>query len=349
MINTRTLSSLLLAVVCSSLLLAGCAPATRPVGETLVSPRTWPEPPATPRIRFESSFHAAEDLGIEKSFWRRLGEFITGADTTWMIRPMAVVTDPDGKRIHVADPGIRGVHRFDLENHRYKIIRRENNRPLPSPTGITRDVDGRIYVTDSVLATLFVLEPDGKFFTPVKLEVDLIQPTGIVSDPATGSLYIVDTGAHDIKVFSTNGKLLRQFGARGSGPSAFNFPTGIWLNADGHLLVTDSLNFRIQVLDTEGHFITRFGQAGDASGTLARPKGVATDSFGHIYVVDSIHHALQIFDLDGNLLLELGEQGHGAGQFWLPTGIFIAPDNRIYVSDSHNQRVQIFRYIGGKP
>ncbi|MFQ5645116.1 MAG: 6-bladed beta-propeller [Thiogranum sp.] len=338
----------LLALIIPGFLLGGCTPARNTTPDARVE-RVWPEPPARPRMRYVKSIYTAKDLGIEKSFWQRLGEFITGPSSTRLVRPMAVVVDSRNEIMYVADPGAHGVHRFNLRDSSYKLLYREENLPLTSPVGMALGSDSQVFITDSGLGQLFVATPEANFLAPVELEPEPQQPTGVLFEQATGHLYIVDTTAHAIKVYSDAGTLIRQFGRRGTGPGEFNFPTALWQNRQGQLLVTDSLNFRIQRLDTRGRFLGQFGQPGDASGDLSRPKGVATDRSGHIYVVDSMFHAFQVFDTTGELLLILGSQGHDAGEFWLPTGIFIAPDDSIYISDSHNRRVQIFRYIGGEP
>jgi len=348
MATQRILRFALLILISTSVLLGGCASTKNATPEVQVI-QVWPGPPAQPRIRYINSIYSAEDLGIKKSFWKQLGEFITGPSSTRLIRPMAVVVDTRNEIMYVADPGARGIHRFNLRDPSYKLLYRENNRPLSSPTGMTLGPDNQVFITDSGLGQLFVATPDANFLSPVKLEPEPQQPTGVFFEQETGDMYIVDTAAHAIKVYSRSGALIRQFGQRGSGPGEFNFPTALWQDQQGQLLVTDSLNFRIQRLDTQGQFLGEFGQPGDASGDLSRPKGVAADRSGHIYVVDSMFHAFQIFDDTGKLLFILGSQGHNAGEFWLPTGIFIAPDDSIYISDSHNQRVQVFRYIGGEP
>lgn len=344
----RIVSFTLLVLIGTGPFLSGCTTArnTTPV---MQAERVWPEPPAQPRIRHVKSVYSAEDLGIEKSFWKRLSEFITGPSSTRLVRPMAVVVDTHSEMVYIADPGARGIHRFDLSGSSYKLLYRENELPLPSPTGMALGPDNQVFITDSTLGRLYVATPDADFLSPVNLQSELQQPTGVVFDLETEQLYITDTSAHAIKVFSGSGAFVQQFGQRGSGPGEFNFPTALWQDRQGQLLISDSLNFRIQRLNTRGEFISQFGQPGDASGDLSRPKGVATDRSGYIYVVDSMFHAFQIFDATGELLFILGSQGHGAGEFWLPTGIFITPDDSIYISDSHNQRVQIFSHIVGEP
>ena len=258
---------------------------------------------------------------------------------------MAVVESTED-RIFVADPGVRGVHLFDLNRNKYELILREGDMPFPSPVGLAAGPAGEVYVTDSQLAALYVIEPGDSHATKVSLDGLLAQPTGVAVDGASGRIYLVDTGSHEVKIFTRNGDLLRRIGGRGTGEGLFNFPTMVWSSAAGELLVSDSLNFRTQVFDADGGFLRQFGSAGDGAGSQPQSKGIATDSHGHVYVVDSMLHAVQIFDSDGRFLYRLGLLGDGVGEFWLPTGIFIGEKDTIYVADSYNARIQVFRYTG---
>ncbi len=334
-------------LVLSAALLAGC-PATAPVAEPASPPRVWPEPPEPPRLEYVRSFSRPADLGIKKTFLERLAEFIVGATDARLIRPMAVVETGDGT-LCVADPGARAVQCFDTRRGRYRLVRGENDAPLPSPVGLAAGARGEIYVADSALARVLVIEPGAKQARPVALQAELRQPTGLAFDPAARRLYVVDTAAHQVVVFGPDGRPTASIGRRGSGDGEFNFPTFIWREAGGRLYITDSLNFRIQMFDADGRFLGRFGRHGDATGDLSRPKGVATDRFGHVYVIDSMFHALQIFDRDGRFLLNVGGQGRAPGEFWLPAGVSVGDNDTLYIADSHNQRVQVLRYLGGQP
>jgi DNA-binding beta-propeller fold protein YncE len=292
------------------------------------------------------SFTGAEDLGIKKRFLQRLRVFVSGRSEERLVRPMAVVESP-GDRYFVADPGVRGVHLFDLRRGRYRLIRRENGDPLPSPVGLAAGLVGEVYVVDSRLAALYMIEPRGEVALKVPLDALISQPTGVALDKPSGRIYLVDTGSHEVKIFARDGALLRRVGGRGIGAGKFNYPTMIWMTDAGEFLVSDSLNFRTQVFDAEGNFLRQFGAAGDSAGFQPQSKGIATDSHGHVYVVDSTLHAVQIFDSSGTFLYRLGLRGDGAGEFLLPTGIFIGERDTIYVADSYNSRIQVFRYTGG--
>lgn len=333
-------------VLCLLLLqlaLGSCAPAT--VLPEQQSPLVWPdEIDAPPRVAFVKAFSRPDEFGIAKGLLQRVSEVFFGASDARLIRPMAVVVVKGV--VYVADPGARGVHRFDPVAERYDLIAGEGDAALPSPIGLARGSEGEVYVTDSELAQVLVIRPGAKAAVPVALP-HMGQPTGIAFDPESGRLYVVDTAAHRVNVFNRDGTTHASFGQRGKGDGEFNYPTLLWRDSKGQLYVTDSLNFRIQVFDAQGRFLKKFGQLGDGTGDNIRQKGVATDSYGHIYIVDALFNAIQIFDQNGGLLLSLGSLGSDVGEFWLPVGIFIGEEDLIYIADSYNQRVQILRYIGG--
>lgn len=337
------------ALLCATLLAAGCAPTAQiTLPGSLPTAQVWPEPPAAPRLGYVRSFSRPADLNIQKTFMERVAELFVGTSDARLIRPMAVVETGDGT-LFVADPGAKGVQSFDVKRGRYRLVQGTKDAPLPSPVGLAVGARGEVYVADSALRQVLVIEPGAEAATPLMLQAEIRQPTGLAYDPFSRQLYVVDTAAHQILVFSADGKHLASIGQRGNGDGEFNFPTMIWRDAERRLYVTDSLNFRIQMFDAQGRFLGRFGRHGDGTGDLSRPKGVATDHFGHVYVIDSMFHALQVFDRDGVFLLAVGGQGRAAGEFWLPTGLFVSDNDTIYIADSHNQRVQVLRYIGDQP
>ena len=175
--------------------------------------------------------------------------------------------------------------------------------------------------------------------------IALDQPTGIACNRTSGDVWVVETGAHQLLHFNSQGQLIARIGERGPGPGQFNFPTFIWIDQEGRIYLVDSMNSRIQLLDPAGAYLGSFGEPGDATGYMARPKGIATDSRGHIYVADALFHAVQIFDRQGNFLYSFGSQGQGTGEFWMPAGLYIDQQDHIYVADSYNGRVQMFELV----
>ncbi len=336
-------------VVLAALLLSnGCATTANDSKVQPAVARVWPEAPNEPRVRYVNAFSKPADLGISKGFFERLAEFFVGESDAHLVRPMAVVQTQDGT-VCVGDPGAKAVQCFDQKRGRYRFIQAAQDQPLPSPVGLAVGNHNEVYVADSVLAKILVIEPNAELATPILLNTQLKQPAGLVFDPVAQQLLVVDAAAHQIVIFGLDGQERARIGKRGNGDGEFNYPTHISRDQQGRLYVTDSLNFRIQILDQAGKFISKFGHNGNALGDMSRPKGVAVDRFEHVYVVDALFHALQVFDPQGVFLLDIGGQGQAAGEFWLPTGLFISDNNTIYIADAHNQRVQVLQYIGDKP
>jgi DNA-binding beta-propeller fold protein YncE len=328
------------------LLAYGCTgPAKENPDLTEIQRPVWPQPPEQARIEFIQAIAKPEDLGITPGFWGRVVGLFAGKENTRLIRPMAVVMTSD-EVMYVADPGAMVVHRFDVRRKTHDRLGLENKQSFSSPVSLAVDSEDRVYVSDSALNRIFLIEKQAKHAVPFKISIELDQPTGLTFDPANQRLYVVNTRRHQVLAFDNQGELLFDFGTRGAGAGQFNYPTQIWLDPSSERLwVTDSLNFRVQQFTADGQFTSSLFNVGDATGNLARPKGVATDSHGHIYVLDALLNTMQIFNQSGDLLLYLGQQGRGIGQFWLPVGIFIDNHNRIFVADSFNNRIQVFRLM----
>ena len=259
-----------------------------------------------------------------------------------MLRPYDVYAH-SGK-IYVTDPALSLVHIFDFKEKKYFSINKVKSQELISPIGIAVDEMGEVFISDSALRRVFVLDKSGKYIGEIGSEELYVRPTGIAIDDER--VYVVDTLGHQILVFSKKDRnLLFRIGKEGAENGNFHYPTQIVVGKEGLIYVTDSLNFRVQIFDRYGNFLSSFGKIGDTMGYFSKPKGIAVDSEGHIYVSDSQFDNIQIFDRDGKLLLVFGGSGSGLGHMSLPTGLFIDQQDQIYVADSYNRRIQIFQYL----
>jgi sugar lactone lactonase YvrE len=305
----------------------------------------WPPAPLQPRIRYEGAIASPDDIERKKGFWDKFWEFVRGEEEDDQRKPMAVTADSQGRLI-VADPAGKQIHVYDQQAGKYLRIL-DADVPLEQPMGVAVDAEDRIYVVDSALKKIFVFSREGDYQQSIGEPGQLQRPTNISVDKSRQLLYVVDTPAHDIKVFGlAAGALLRTVGERGRGQGEFNYPSYAAVDAAGRLYVNDAINGRIQMFDPDGTFVGLFGQFGDGSGDFSAPKGVAVDSEGHIYVADAGFDNIQIFDASGRLLLYFGGSGQAPGEFWMPTGLFMdQKSDRLYVADSYNKRVQIFQYL----
>ena len=302
----------------------------------------WPAPPERARVELLQVFRTPSELGIQRSFWRRIGDLLTGGHAVHLVRPAGIAAARN--LIAVADAGGDSVHLYDLERHRFRALSACGDATLREPVAVVFFND-RLYVSNAGTGRIEIFDRDGECAGGWTLDKGS-RPAGLVADAARARLYVADPGLHRVLVFDPSGAIIARIGQRGTGPGEFNYPGWLALDASGQLYVTDALNFRIQLFAPDGTLVSSFGHPGDGSGDFARPKGVGIDRDGHVYVVDALFDAVQIFDAQGHYLLGFGARGTREGQFWLPSGLAVDGD-RIYVVDSYNQRVQVFRYLGG--
>jgi DNA-binding beta-propeller fold protein YncE len=168
------------------------------------------------------------------------------------------------------------------------------------PHGSTIDRSGHLWVTDSGVAEgkteagkghqVFEFGPDGKVLRAFgKAGVsgsgpDLFdQPTDIAIG-RDGTIFITDSHRNGknnrVVKFSKDGKFLKEWGRKGSGPGEMSEPHTIAIDSQGRLFVGDRENNRIQIFDQEGRSLATWRQFG-------RPSGISIAPDDTLYVTDS--------------------------------------------------------------
>ncbi len=318
------------------------AAASRKAPASPAPPLVWPAPPDAPRIAYVRTLSRPADLGVKRSGLGKFAQWLTGTrqESDRFVKPLGIFLD-ENDNLCFTDTGPNVVCYFDRLHKTWRRWEQAGAVRFASPVAVAKR--GRvIYVADSVLVSVIMLDEDGKLLS--QIQAGLQRPSGlaILGD----RLFVADSLAQAVFIFDLEGRPVGQFGRRGAGEGEFNFPTHLSTDGEGRLYVTDSMNSRIQVFDRAGRFLRQVGSLGDTAGHFGRPKGTACDRLGHLYVVDASFDNVQLFDGQGRLLMALGQAGDQPGEFWLPSGIAISRDNEIYVADSYNQRIQVFKFIG---
>jgi sugar lactone lactonase YvrE len=244
--------------------------------------------------------------------WAKMPEGRTWGATS------AVDIDKDGKSIWVAErcgknsclgSDLPVVLKFDETG---KLVTSFGAGLMIFPHGIHVDRDGNIWVTDGqdnkprrargappdaplppppaqlVGHQVFKFSPEGKLLMTLGVagggtgSEGFFQPNDVVTGP-DGRIYVAEGHGGDnarIVIFDRNGKYLREFGKKGTGPLEFDQPHALAFDSRGRLYVGDRSNNRIQILDAEGRFIDEWQQ-------FSRPSGIFIDSNDMIYVADS--------------------------------------------------------------
>ena len=297
----------------------------------------WPLPPEKPRVKFLDLVVGSIDVtGVRSGKFTHL--LLGEEEEISFIKPSFVAVKDN--IMYVTD--ISFIHVFDFTIKSYKII---GNGLLKNATGIAVSKDGSIFVGDSSMAKVYVLNHAGRHISTIGAESNFSSLGGIAVDDLTNRLIVSDTKGHKIEVFDLAGKHLFTIGKRGRDKGEFNFPYAVAVDKESRIYVVDSGNFRVQIFDKDGKFLHTFGSVGAIPGTFTRPKGISLDSEGHIYIIDSAFGNFQIFDYSGLPLLAVGTNGVMPGQFTLPIDITLDNNDKIYVVDQMNRRVQIFQYL----
>ena len=203
------------------------------------------------KLTFEGAMASERDIRGKQGFWKKFVNVVAGeAEYKAMVRPYGVAVDSHG-RVIVTDPGLGGIHIFDPEQHKYKLLERKDKSKdaMLQPQCIAIDANDNIYVTDSKAGKVFVFEPGGKYkgvFGSVKGgEGYFKRPTGIAIDPDTHNIYVTDTLRDRVYILDEHGQVVKSFGKHGEQNGEFNVPTELLIN-NGILAVVDAMNFRIQ-------------------------------------------------------------------------------------------------------
>jgi sugar lactone lactonase YvrE len=195
-----------------------------------------------------------------------------------------------------------------------KLVRSFGAGMLIFPHGIHVDRDGNVWVTDGqddapqpaqqapgAAATrngplpgstrghqVFKFSPEGKLLMTLgkpggAADPDYFyQPNDVLVAP-DGSIFVSEGhGGANARIlkFTKDGKLIKTFGKKGSGPGEMEGPHALAMDSRGRLFVGDRSNNRIEIFDQDGTFLAEWKQ-------FSRPSGIYIDKNDLLYVADS--------------------------------------------------------------
>lgn len=190
---------------------------------------------------------------------------------------------------------------------------------------------------------------------PVQVKLDHAKEVRVIGDEENialqaptaalildGEVYVVDSGARKIKVFSETGVPRFEFqggrfhDVRGS---KLVYPSAIALSPRRTLFVADQDQGILVEFDAKGKAldVLRLPKSGEKK---AKPLALTFDILGHLYVTDGAAGKVYVY-VNKKLLREFGE-----GTLNHPGGIAVDIKRRVYVSDSNNQRILVYNPLG---
>ena len=190
---------------------------------------------------------------------------------------------------HRASPAIL---EFDKSG---KLLKSFGENMFVQPHGMDIDREGNVWVTDAQGRggkghQVFKFSPDGKILmtlgkagVPGDGPDTFNQPSDVKIAP-NGDIFVADghggnSNARIVK-FSKDGRFIKTWGKKGSGPGEFNTPHTLAMDSRGRLFVGDRGNNRIQIFDQDGKFLDEWKQ-------FSSPSGIFIDKNDVMYVADS--------------------------------------------------------------
>jgi ABC-type spermidine/putrescine transport system permease subunit II/DNA-binding beta-propeller fold protein YncE len=214
---------------------------------------------------------------------------------------------------------------------------------LNKPRGVAVDANDNVYVVD-MTARVQKFSPDGVYLLQWQMmQTDQGKPKGMCRD-LNGHILVIEPHYSRVNVFSTEGKLVTQWGVKGTNAGQLGMPRAAAANSRGEIYVCEyGDSERVQKFTADGTKLPGgWGRLGDAPGEFNRAEGLAMDAQGRLYVADSCNQRIQIFSAEGKFLRAYGKAGSRAGEFSYPYDIQVDGAGRQYVCEFGNQRIQIF-------
>jgi sugar lactone lactonase YvrE len=174
-------------------------------------------------------------------------------------------------------------------------------------------------------------------------QTDLGKPKGMGRD-REGNVIVLEPHYSRVNVFTPAGRLVRQWGVKGTNAGQFWLPRAVAANSRGEIWVCEyGAVERVQRFSAEGgKLLLSLGRFGSGAGEFNRAEGLATDAQDRLYVADSCNHRLQVFDNDGRWLASCGRPGTGLGELSYPYDVCVDAAGNQFVCEFGNSRLQVF-------
>jgi sugar lactone lactonase YvrE len=168
------------------------------------------------------------------------------------------------------------------------------------PTGIVRDKQGNLYVTDQMNYTVRKIAVNGAVTTVAgkagqmgsqdgPLGISRFLSPGAIAVDDVGNLYVVDN--RNLRKIDTSGNVTTLVTTPQNAPlgreNTFGLPAGLAVDSAGNIFVADYLVGAIWKVSADGK-VSRFVSIGQGISNLAGagPSGIALDTANNLYVCD---------------------------------------------------------------
>lgn len=217
------------------------------------------------------------------------------------------------------------------------------------PRSLTCDTNGNVYVVD-MTGRVQKFSPEGKYLSHWQMpETDLGKPKGMGRDH-DGNILVIEPHYQRVNHFTTDGKLVAQWGCRGTNEGCFMLPRGIAENSKHEIFVSEYMGaervqqFRVSDRQMESPKSPGLAHSAQSNGTNW-PYTTPDKPITSIATSNAISHE-SVLRNETALVRIIGRAGTAPGEFNRAEGVCVDAQDRLYVADSCNHRIQIFASDG---
>ncbi len=209
------------------------------------------------------------------------------------------------------------------------------------PTGITIDLLGNIFITDTGNDRVVKCNKEGRFLKETGgfgwEAGEFNRPTYIATDNGL-NVYVVDAQNKRIQRFDHNLNFVFTIEIKEEDDfSGFGLPEGIAITSSGEILVSDMEGDFLIKLNSFFEYERAFGGFESIEGGLRDPVGVFVSQNGNVYAADSQNDRVVVFDPFGNFIKSFGEK-----ILENPRGVAVGQDQLVYVANTGKNSLVIF-------
>jgi DNA-binding beta-propeller fold protein YncE len=227
------------------------------------------------------------------------------------------------------------------------------------PRSLVCDREDNLYVAD-ITGRIQKFSSEGQFLLQWQMpQTDLGKPKGMTLD-RDGNIVVVEPHYMRVNHFTPGGRLLAQWGVKGTNAGEFILPRAIVQNSRGEFLVSEYTvvdrvqRFAAEVADTNVFAAKAvsldprpwlrqvLGAPGMAPGEFNRAEGLGMGPNDELFVADSCNHRIQVFDRDGKFLRAHGRAGSNPGEFSYPYDVRVDSAGNQFVCEFGNSRITVF-------